>query len=325
MCLGCGSDASNNNAAPEQQIGDTGNEDINKLTSQIAANPKEASLYAQRGNLFYKNDGYDEAIQDLTVALSLDSTNVNYHHLLADIYLDYYKSRLALKTMERAAQLYPKRIPTLLKLSEFQLILKMNEASLKTIDKVLQIDPQNSEAFFMMGLNFKEMEDINRAINSFQKAVELDPDLVDGWINLGQLHASIKGSLAEKFFDTAIEVDSTSAYALQAKADFYADQGDLDKALEYYKKITSLDAQNEIAFFNSGLLYLDKNDPQKAYEAFDITIKVSPLHIRAYAYRGLAAEKLGKIAEAKADYKQALTMAPDYQIALDGLARVKDL
>ncbi len=325
MMVGCGNDAQEPTLeeGTPQQMGTTGNEAINKVTKKIAENPKDASLYAQRANLFYQNDGFDEAIQDLATALTIDSTNVNYHHLLADVYLDYYKSRLALSTMERAVKLYPERIPTLLKYSEFQLILKMNEPSLQTIDKILRLDPQNADAYFMMGLNFKEMGDTIRAINSFQKAVEFDPDLIDGWINLGQLHAGIKGHLAEKFFDTAIEIDSTNAYAVQAKADFYADQGDLETALEYYRKIITFDPQNEVAYFNSGLLYLDKNEPQKAYDAFDITIKVSPLHIRAYAYRGLAAEKLGKIEQAKKDYNQALTMAPDYQVALDGLARVQ--
>ncbi len=325
LMIGCGNPETDTTDQDEktEQLGETGNEAIDVMTQKIAEDPKNPALYARRAEIFYANDGYDEAIQDLAVALTIDSTNIDYHHLLADVYLDYYKSRLALNTMERAVKLYPERIPTLLKYSEFQLILKMNDASLETIDKILRMDPQNADAFFMMGLNLKEMGDTILSINSFQKAVELDPDMVDGWINLGQLHAGIKGNLAEKFFDTAIEVDSTNAYALQAKADYYADQGDLDKALEYYRKISTADPQNEVAYFNSGLLYLDKNEPQKAYESFDITIRVSPLHIRAYAYRGLAAEKMGDVEQARKDYKQALTMAPDYQVALEGLARIE--
>jgi len=62
--------------------------------------------------LNYENEGYDEAIQDMNKALSYDSTNVTYLHLLADAYLDYYQSYNAISTMKKAATLYPERIPT---------------------------------------------------------------------------------------------------------------------------------------------------------------------------------------------------------------------
>ena len=87
--------------------------------------------------------------------------------------------------MERAVALYPQRIATLLKLSEVQLILKQHNTALETIDRILRIDPQNPEAYFMFGMIFKEMGDTARAVNSFQEAVELDADLIDAWINLG--------------------------------------------------------------------------------------------------------------------------------------------
>ena len=74
----------------------------------------------------------------------------------------------------------------------------------ETIDNILKLDPQNAEAYFMFGMNFKEQEDLERSINSFQTAVEFDPDLVDAWINLGALHAQLGNEIAIKYFDNAI-------------------------------------------------------------------------------------------------------------------------
>ena len=70
----------------------TGNPAIDGFTKEIAAQPNDPRLYAQRGALFYENENYDEAIKDLKKALHYDSTNVTYLHLLADSYLDYYQS-----------------------------------------------------------------------------------------------------------------------------------------------------------------------------------------------------------------------------------------
>ena len=115
--------------------------EINEVSQAIVANPNDASLYAQRAAMYYEVDGYDNAIVDLKKAISLDSTQVDYYHLLADSYLDYFRSRLALETMEKAAEQFPDNMLTLLKLSEFQMILTKNQESLKIIDQILKKNP----------------------------------------------------------------------------------------------------------------------------------------------------------------------------------------
>lgn len=318
--------ACNRNDSSDQNtkltVAPTGNPAIDNLSAQILKDSMNAELYAQRGALYYENDGYDFAIRDLQRALLLDSVKAEYHHLLADVYLDYFQSRLALKTMERAALLHPERIPTLLKLCEVQYILKQYENSMKTIDRILKIDPQTADAFFMFGMNFKEMGDTVRAINSFQSAVELDPDLTDAWINLGQLHAAIKSKMAVRFFDNAIRVDPKNPVALHAKAEYLTAKNDLAGAIALYKEINTADPQYEDGYFNAGLLYMELDSFNQAYQQFDLTLKVSPTYIKAYAFRALAAESLGKPEQAKSDYEQALRMAPDYELAKEGLARV---
>ncbi|MCB0547762.1 MAG: tetratricopeptide repeat protein [Phaeodactylibacter sp.] len=323
VTLACGGNSQDGQAGETAAIMTTGNPAIDGLSAEISENPNDAGLYAERGRLFYENDGFDEAIRDLNKALTLDSTNVDYMHLLADVYLDYFQSRRALKTMERAAELYPERIPTLLKLSEFQLILKQYEGSMKTIDRILKIDPQSADAYFMFGMNFKERGDTVRAINSFQKAVEFNSDLVDGWIQLGQLYAAIGDPLAMRYFDNAIRVAPENIYALHSRADYLSDVGNLAEAVEMYRRISRIDPQYEEAYFNSGLIYMDLDSIEQARRQFDIAIKTSPTHIRAYYYRGLAQEMLGNTAAAKADYEQALRMAPNYEKAQEALDRIK--
>lgn len=300
----------------------TGFAEIDDVTTKIALAPDDANLYAKRASLYYDKNGYDEAIVDMQKAITLDSMNADFYHLLADIYLDYFKSHLAIKTLERAIELFPERIPTLLKLSEFQLITKLHPESMKTIDKILKIDPQNAEAFFMFGMNFKESGDTARAINSFQSAVEIDPDLIDAWISLGKLQASQGNKIAAQYFDNALRIAPENPTAIHAKADYLRDQNDLTGAIEMYKKIATVDPQYETSYYNAGLLYMELDSFAQAYQQFDLTLKTSPLHIRAYFYRGLAAELTGDFAQAKADYQQALKLAPGYERAEQALLRL---
>lgn len=305
--------------APFQESGDSG---IDQLSAQIAAEPQNARLYANRASMYYEKNSYDQAIQDMTVALTLDSTNLAFHHLLSDIYVDYFRSRLALQTMERAVSLYPDDIPSLLKLAELQLILKQNSASFSSIDKALKLDPQEPAAFTLMGKNFEEMGDTIRAINSYQEAVELEPELVDVWIKLGQLHASIDGSLAGDFFDNAIEVDSASTTAINAKAEYLWSQDDPQGALSLYERAIRANPMDEKGYYNAGLVHMEMDSLEKAYQHFNMAIENSPLYVGAYFFRGYAAELMGRTTDARKDYEHALRLAPDYTDAREGLNRL---
>lgn len=301
----------------------TGESDIDQINLKITKSPDNAELYALRAEMYYDKNSFDQAIQDMTTALSIDSVNIDFHHLLTDIYLDYFRSSLALKTMERAVSLAPDDIESLLKLSEIQLFLKQNVASMQTIDKILKLDHQNALAYFFMGKNFEELGDINRAINSFQESSEIDPEMLDTWIKLGQLHATVNTNLAEDFFNNAIQLDSANTIAISAKAEYLWNQDKPTEALELYKTAIRKDPMSETSYYNAGLVLMELDSIEQAYSHFNMAIENSPLYVGAYFYRGYAAEIMGKKEQAKIDYEHALKLAPEYTDALNGLDRVR--
>jgi tetratricopeptide (TPR) repeat protein len=187
----------------------------------------------------------------------------------------------------------------------------------------LQIDKQNADAFFLMGLNLKEMNEKDRAIAAFKNAVAADADLVDGWVNLGILLEEKKDNKAIEYIETALRIDSTSEEALHAKALFLQNRNKLNEAIAVYKKIPSFDKNNADAYYNIGLLYLDLDSVKQAKNNFQIAVSVDPQYILGYFYRGVASEKLGDWKQAKADYQQTLTLSPNYQPAKDALAKIE--
>ena len=301
----------------------TGNPVIDALTEQIAKSPQVDSFYAQRAAAFYKEGIYQEAIKDMAKAMSIDSLNPYYHHFLADIYMDDNNSRMAIRTMERVVELYPQRIPSLLKLSELQMIVKLNKESIQTINKILQIDKQNAEAFFMMGNNLKELGERDRAIAAYKNCVAADADLVDGWINLGILLDEKKDNKAIEYLETALRIDSTSTQALHAKAMYFQNRNKLKEAIAVYKLIPGIDKNNADAFYNIGLLYMDLHSVAQAKDNFNIAVSVDPQFVLGYFFRGKAAEKMGDYGQAKRDYEQTLVLSPNYQPAKDALEKVK--
>ncbi|MCB0575692.1 MAG: tetratricopeptide repeat protein [Saprospiraceae bacterium] len=300
--------------------------ELAKLNNLVDDDPENDSLLYRRAEVFYKLEAYDEAIKDLNDAIQLDSLQPAYYHLLADVFLDYARpndSKRAIDVLLTAAHRFPGRIPTLLKLSEFQLIVRQHSEALETLDKILQRDPQNAEAFFMAGRVALDKGDTLRAITSLQKSVRFDAGNEDAWMFLGRIFANRKNPLAIQYFDNVLRLDSSSLEAREFKGVYYKTAGDFDKAFEVYRDIIVRNPDYSNAYFDMGMMYLEQDSLSKAYDNFNIAIKTDPLFVKAYYYRGHCAELQGNVDAALSDYRQANGMSPDYKEPKEALERLQ--
>lgn len=300
--------------------------DLARLNQLLADQPDNDSLLFRRAAVYYKLEGYDEALKDLAAAINRDSMQPQYYHLLADVLLDYARpndSKRAIEVLQNAARLFPDRLPTLLKLSEFQLIVRQHQDALATIDKVLQRDPQNAEGFFMAGRVALDMGDTTRAMAALQKSVQFDADNADAWRFLGRIFALRNNPQAVQYFDNALRLDSTDLQALEYKAAFYKVRGEFDKAFAIYRSIIVHSPDYSNAYFDMGMIYLELDSLQKAYEHFNLAIRTDPLFVMAYYYRGHTSELQGNREAAMADYKQANKMSPNYAEPKAALERLE--
>ncbi|PPK85283.1 tetratricopeptide repeat protein [Neolewinella xylanilytica] len=315
--LACGPDE-----PAEENPATSGDPGLDRLTEAIRQNPRDASLYGQRASMYYDLENYDYAINDLATAISLDSTNINYHYNLADVYLEYYQSRLALRTLQRAVALDPDRLETRLRVAEAQLILKQYEDAIASLNQAVRIDPRNPEAYYLLSQVFYETGDTVRAINSAEEATQIDPDMTDAYLLLGEIQAAQGDPRAEAYFDAAVDIDPEDVIAIHSRADYYRERGDLTRAIDEYRRASIIDRQYVAGNFNAGLLLMELDSLQQAYNEFNITISNDPVHTRAFFYRGYASELMGKLDAAQRDYETALRMAPDFTLPREGLERL---
>ena len=310
-------------SADTTEIPMTGYPEIDQISMAIQNAPQDATLYQQRARAYADREAYDQAILDLNRSLALDSLNIDSYHLLADVYLDYYNSRMAMNTLYKAVELYPNRIPTLLKLVEFQFILKMYDQAKETISRIMTMDPQNADGMFWAGMVYRDEGMIPQAIKSFQEATEQNPDLIDAWIECGKLLSQEKKPIARHFFETAIRVDPESEHARHALAEYFQEQGQLQNALQVYRDLIIQNPQYADALYNSGLIYLDMDSLEQARVQFDLALKVDPTRSLAYLARGNTLEALGELEGARKDYEQALSLDPSMSRARQALDNLK--
>ncbi len=303
----------------------TGDNLVDQLTQQINESPKNPELLYQRANTLFEKEEYEAAIRDLEAAMSIDSLQPKYYHLLSDSYMDYFKSRKALDVMEKAGRLFNERIPTLLKLSETQMLLSQHENSVFTVNEILRLQPQNNEAYFMLGMNFRAMGQLDKAINSFQTAVENDPEMVDAWIILGELHERNKSGDPMKYYRNALTVSPDNPQVMHSMAFHLQNNGDIPGALKIYKEITSKNRQYTDAYLNAGILYIEQDSLEQAFEQMNILAGVQPENPFAYYYRGVIHKAYGNYESAAIDLQNAINLQPLFTQAKEELEVVKKL
>jgi len=197
--------------------------------------------------------------------------------------------------------------------------VKKNEKSIEYINDALKIDQYNSKAYFMKGMNMKELKDTARAISSMQTAVEQDPEYYNAYMQLGLLCAAQKNKLAIDYYKNAIRIQPKSAEAWYALGLYYQQSGDYNNAIGTYVTLLKFD-NNKNAFYNLGVIYLlYSKDYNKSQAYFTGAIDIDPKYAEAYYGRGVCYEKLNDPKKAIADFTACLTLDPAFQPAKDEL------
>ena len=296
---------------------------IEDLTNQIKDRPKDADLLHERAKLFLSEKDVNSAYTDMTHALLMDSSKAPYYLTVADIYLVMNRTRFTKEALEKCLELDPKNITANLKLGELYLYVQDYKKSVEYIDDALKIDIHNSKAYFMKGMAFKMAKDTAKAISSFQTAIEQNPKYYEAYIQLGIIFTLKKNNLALQYFNSALTLHPNSLEAYYNRAYFLQENGNIDKAIEEYNNILKSEPKYRNAHYNLGYIcYQYQKKYDEAIKHFSDAIASDPKYAEAFYMRGLSYEGLGNKKAASTDYKHALDINADYDLANDGLQRV---
>ncbi len=320
VALGCQSQ--NAEESGTNATSPSSNPELTEINALIRQYPDHPDLLFRRASIYYQLNDFGNAERDLKNCLVQDSSLIDAWHLLADTQLDALDSRAALETMETVASIHPDSIRSKFKLSEFQLILKRYPAALQTLVEIQEIDPDNAEAFMLKGIVYKESGDTNRAVRQMQLATRENPQLVDAWINLGQLHESLGSPDALRYFEAGLSVSPSDPNLLHSKAQYLARQGRIGDAKAIYYQLMDNNPYDADPYFDMALLYIDEDSNDLALDHLNLSLKINPTLSRAYFYRGWLKELEGNPEMAKRDYEQVLLLTPEDQDAQEALSRL---
>jgi len=142
---------------------------------------------------------------------------------------------------------------------------------------------------FQKGWVLETSGHIHQAMVEYERALELDPSIVQAHINLTSL---------------------------------YATRNQFEKAEEHFRESIRINPNLAESHYNHGVMLAVQDKLQEAEQAFRTALRINPLYADAYNNLGTVLERTGRTSEAISQYRQAVENKPNHRLAHFSLARL---
>jgi len=232
----------------------------------------------------------------------------------------YYKNEHvdAIKHYDRVLEIEPNNVEAWANKGMALGHLGKYDEAIDSYDRALEIEPNYALALYNKGSALGNRGKFNEAIDSYDRALEIEPNYALAWSNKGVVFGNM-GKYNEEIecYDRALEIEPNYALALYNKGSALGNRGKFNEAIECYYKALEIEPNNVEAWANKGsaLGHLGKYD--EAIECYDRALEIEPTYVLALRNKGVALGHLGKYDEAIECYDRALEIEPNNVEALN--------
>jgi len=157
---------------------------LDAFSVAIAANPDGASIpYYYRGLVYIEDGKVNEAIEDFTKAIELDSHFPQAYAARGTAYLMISRPAKAAEDFNKALQLDPKNATTYVNRARALMGLQMNEEAEADLDKAIELDPKLVAAYFNRGVLRMLNQETEKALEDFNQCIAINPNLPAPYFN----------------------------------------------------------------------------------------------------------------------------------------------
>jgi tetratricopeptide (TPR) repeat protein len=187
------------------------------------------SLY-NAGLSAYNAKKFDETINFLERAKAVNHPEPNLYVLLEQSYCHQGDSAKGISTLEEGFKRFPNSDLVQIELINYFLSKNESEKALNYLKMAQQADPKNMSFIFVEGTLYDKMGDTEKAVETYNRCVELDPNFFDAYYNIGVVYYNKAVKLTEEA--SKIDIKNQKAYE-EKKAE--ADE-EFKKAIPYMEK-----------------------------------------------------------------------------------------
>lgn len=278
---------------------------------------------------------YDLAVEHCKQAVKLATANFDYRLRLADLYAKEGKLK-ALRDYKDTIELAPKNALGYYHRARFMTNFKFGggfllwspEDILNDLQKAIALDPKLTGAYSTLGKIYDRMNETEKSIEAYEKAVQLDPSAIEAQLALAEKYAEQYPQKAIKAFQGAIDAGADDVEMLKDYASLilrFDEKRKWKKAQMALKKALEMAPNDTEVLMNYGYtLFLEKRFPE-AIEYYQKTLKLEPNNIRTLYNLAVAYEHARQQKEALLTWKKIFRLDPNGKYGHTASKRIKVL
>ena len=186
------------------------------------------------------------------------------------------------------------------------------EKAILSWDKALEFKPDYHEAWNNRGNALFNLGRYEEAINSFERALEIKLDYDAAWYNRGIALGNLgRYEEAINSYDKALEIKPDKDAAWNHRGIALGNLGRYEEAITSFDKALEIKPDYDAAWYNRGIALDDLGRYEEAITSYDKALQFKPEDDAAWNNRGIALFNLGRYEEAITSYDKALEFKPD--------------
>ncbi len=238
-----------------------GDEAIQHLMAAVAEDPaRPASVYRVLAAQLYTAQRYAEGEALATQALERFPRDYELLNIRGVLLRKLKREADALRVLEQAVKLEPKRLPAQQNMGNVLLDLNQGQRAEGVFSKLVRLDPRNAEYLRQLGRSLIKQGKVEPGISRFRQATSVRRNYVDAWLDLaGTLTEEFRLPEAMDALGKAIAANPGEHRLLEAKAMVLRRSGDSAGAEAFLKSLVPANPQAAWLHYQLGLLVADRD------------------------------------------------------------------
>lgn len=287
---------------------------VSVANSALERYPFSPGFFILKAESLAEQGNFEEALQALELAETLDTTEITVFLIRADIYLWTGCHNEALVQLEKARKLaeLPEDLTDVFLLqADVYEDLELYDNVLNALKNAVKADPQNEEAlnrlwfsveltsrfeesekfhrilidenpynylaWFNLGHALYNLDKADEALEAFGYVTAIEESFDPALIFAGDIYFERKNySKALELYMDAMRVNKPYKETFYKAAECYEQMGDYHKCRYYLRKATVIDSEYDEAFYKVGESYMAEENYAQAVQAFERTVKIAP-------------------------------------------------
>jgi len=295
-------------------------ESMEHIKKILLINPYFYNAYAVIGDIYVKNNNFNEAINYYENAINIQDDYI-YRFKVGECYKNLEQYNNALDNYNKSNTLNPlsnntekeTAINIYKQMAKIKIINKSFNEAIDLINMAKNINDKDTELYFLTaGIKLKINKNIE-AIDDYLKIIEIDPYNIDAYLKLSCTYND------KQDYNKAVDTLHKALILNKQKDRVYQNLGishynlkNYEDAINYFNKSIELNNTDYKSYYYTGLCYKEKDNLKSAIDLLNKSIELSPDFYDAYFELGKAYFINKKYSKAKSSFNFILKNKPDY-------------